>query len=241
MFADAATERVLTLFPVLRERLDQRAGLLSGGEQQMLALAQALLCRPKLLMIDELSLGLAPSVVAQLLEVIRALAASGVTVVIVEQSVNVATAISSRAIFMERGRVRFSGPTPDLSQQPKLLRSVFMHAARRAKTRTEAVPEALPSGAPGAAAFEISNVSKHFGGLAALQNVNLQVAPGEIVGIIGSNGAGKTTLFDVCSGFTVPTRDTCGCTGRTSPVFPRPAGPSAGSDGCSRMPGSSRR
>jgi ABC-type branched-subunit amino acid transport system ATPase component/ABC-type branched-subunit amino acid transport system permease subunit len=207
-FADAATERVLTLFPVLRERLEQRAGLLSGGEQQMLALAQALLCRPKLLMIDELSLGLAPSVVAQLLEVVRALAASGVTVVIVEQSVNVATAISSRAIFMERGRVRFSGPTPDLSQQPKLLRSVFMHAARRAKKRTdESVPEVLPGLPPGAqraAAFEVVDVSKHFGGLSALEHVSLEVAPGEIVGIIGSNGAGKTTLFDVCSGFTLP-------------------------------------
>ena len=207
-FADAATERVLDLFPVLRERLEQRAGLLSGGEQQMLALAQALLCRPKLLMIDELSLGLAPNVVAQLLEVIRALAASGVTVVIVEQSVNVATAISSRAIFMERGRVRFSGPTPDLSQQPKLLRSVFMHAARRAKRRTaEAAPSAFagPSAnAVGPPAFEVVSVSKHFGGLSALQQVSFQVAPGEIVGIIGSNGAGKTTLFDVCSGFTSP-------------------------------------
>ena len=208
-FADAAHERVLALFPVLRDRLDQRAGLLSGGEQQMLALALALLCRPRLLLIDELSLGLAPSVVAQLLEVIRALAASGVTVVIVEQSVNVATAISSRAIFIERGRVRFSGPTPDLSQQPKLLRSVFMHAARRAKRRTADVsPRALPAGAEGTPAFEVVNVSKRFGGLEALRNVNLRVAPGEIVGIIGSNGAGKTTLFDVCSGFTLPNEGT---------------------------------
>jgi ABC-type branched-subunit amino acid transport system ATPase component/ABC-type branched-subunit amino acid transport system permease subunit len=134
-FAQAATERVFALFPVLRARQHQRAGLLSGGEQQMLALGQSLLCRPKLLLIDELSLGLAPTVVADLLEVIRALAASGVTVMVVEQSVNVATAISNRAIFMERGRVRFSGPTPDLSQQPQLLRSVFLRAAERAKQR----------------------------------------------------------------------------------------------------------
>jgi len=77
VFAAAARERVLAMFPVLRERLDQQAGSLSGGEQQMLALAQALLCRPKLLMIDELSLGLAPSVVAQLLDVIRALNSYG--------------------------------------------------------------------------------------------------------------------------------------------------------------------
>lgn len=136
-FAKAATERVLSLFPVLRARQRQRAGLLSGGEQQMLALSQSLICRPKVLLIDELSLGLAPSVVANLLDVIRALAASGVTVVVVEQSVNVATAISNRAIFMERGRVRFSGPTPDLSRQPELLRSVFLHAADRARKRKQ--------------------------------------------------------------------------------------------------------
>ena len=71
------------------------------------------------------------------LEVIRSLAASGVTVVVVEQSVNVATAISNRAIFIERGRVRFSGPTPDLSRQPELLRSVFLHAADRARKRKD--------------------------------------------------------------------------------------------------------
>lgn len=247
-FANAATERILTLFPVLRARLHQRAGLLSGGEQQMLALGQALLCRPKVLMIDELSLGLAPSVVADLLEVIRSLAASGVTIVVVEQSVNVATAISNRAIFMERGRVRFSGPTPDLSRQPELLRSVFLHAADRARKRKHeasggpvdhrrtseavvaalvgldspatphSVPPAAPTGfAPGvpaigrqepedngvvvAPAFSVAGVTKHFGGVSALTDVSLSVAPGEILGIIGSNGAGKTTLFDVGSGY----------------------------------------
>ena len=233
VFVTAAQKRVLTLFPVLAERQNQRAGQLSGGEQQMLALAQALLCKPKLLMIDELSLGLAPSVVTQLLEVIRALAASGVTVVIVEQSVNVATAISSRAVFMERGRVRFSGQTPDLAQQPKLLRSVFLHAAKRARKRTDeskagAVDGPLAAPALGGGysvgedrspavaggqgpggrppAYEVVGVSKQFGGVAALVDVNLHVQQGEILGIIGSNGAGKTSLFDVCSGFTVPDR-----------------------------------
>ncbi len=207
-FAAAATERVLTMFPVLRDRLGQRGDLLSGGEQQMLALAQALLCRPKVLLIDELSLGLSPTVVSQRLDVLRALAASGVTVVIVEQSVNVATAISSRAIFIERGRVRFSGPTPDLSQQPKLLRSVFLHAAKRARKRyVPGQEQAAPVGGGvggSTPAFAAAGLSKQFGGVSALRNVSLQVAPGEILGVIGANGAGKTTLFDVCSGFTAP-------------------------------------
>ena len=208
VFATAATERVLTLFPVLGERLEQLAGSLSVGEQQMLVLAQALLCRPKLLMIDELSLGLAPSVVVQMLDVIRALAASGVTVVIVEQSVNVATSISGRAIFMERGRVRFSGPTPDLSQQPHLLRSVFVHAAQRAERRTPGTTSVASAADQVAPAFAVTDVSKRFGKLAALRNLSLQIGGGEILGIIGANGAGKTTLFDVCSGFVAPDRGT---------------------------------
>jgi branched-chain amino acid transport system permease protein len=132
-FVEAATDRVLQLFPQLRNRLRNKAELLSGGEQQMLALSQALLCKPKLLMIDELSLGLAPTVVNDLLKVVTDLAKSGVTIVVVEQSINVATAISNRAVFMERGRIRFSGPTPDLSQQPTLLRSVFISAAMKAR------------------------------------------------------------------------------------------------------------
>ncbi|MHB8670287.1 MAG: ABC transporter permease subunit, partial [Acidimicrobiales bacterium] len=97
------TREVFELFPVLSERLGVRAGDLSGGQQQMLTLAQALMCRPRLLMIDELSLGLAPTIVAQLLDVVRSLAAAGITVVVVEQSVNVATSLAGRAVFMERG------------------------------------------------------------------------------------------------------------------------------------------
>src|SRR5207237_3975635 len=83
-----ATEAVFGYFPVLRERLDEIDGNLSGGQQQMLTLSQAFLSRPRLLMIDELSLGLAPTIVAQLLEIVRAIAASGTTIVLVAQSVD---------------------------------------------------------------------------------------------------------------------------------------------------------
>ncbi len=138
-------ERTFELFPVLADRLSTRAGLLSGGEQQMLALAQAFLCSPKVLMIDELSLGLAPTVVAEVLGAVRRLVEEGTTVVVVEQSVNVATAIADRAVFLERGRVRFFGPTPDLTAQHDLLRSVFLRAAARAVTSHDA-PAQVSSG-----------------------------------------------------------------------------------------------
>lgn len=120
------TEAVLDTFPALRERLKSRAGALSGGQQQMLAVAKALMLEPELLLVDELSLGLAPLVVQELLQVVEGLKRSGVTMIIVEQSVNVALAIADRAVFMERGRIRFEGPAQDLLERDDLLRAVFL-------------------------------------------------------------------------------------------------------------------
>ena len=121
-----SVERVYRVFPLVKDRLDQRAGLLSGGQQQMLALSKAILLEPEVLLIDELSLGLAPVVVQELLEVVERLKADGLTMIIVEQSVNVALSIADRAIFMERGQVRFQGPAKDLLQRDDLLRAVFL-------------------------------------------------------------------------------------------------------------------
>ncbi len=119
-------EIVYDTFPLLRERLDDRAGSLSGGQQQMLALGKAVLLEPDLLMIDELSLGLAPVVVQELLEVVERMKGLGLTMVIVEQSVNVALSIADRAVFMERGRIRFEGPAQELLERGDLLRAVFL-------------------------------------------------------------------------------------------------------------------
>jgi ABC-type branched-subunit amino acid transport system ATPase component len=122
----ARTSRVLALFPDLAERLDQEAGSLSGGQQQMLALALVLLHDPEVLIIDELSLGLAPVVVQQLLAVVEQLKAQGLTIVVVEQSLNVALAIADRAVFMEKGQVRFEGVAADLADRDDLVRAVFL-------------------------------------------------------------------------------------------------------------------
>jgi branched-chain amino acid transport system ATP-binding protein len=121
--------RVLDLFPSLRPRLDQAAGSMSGGEQQMVAIAKALQLRPKLLIIDELSLGLAPIIVEQLVKVLEDLKAQGVTMLIVEQSLNLALSFSDRAYFMEKGEVRFSGPATELLERGDLVRAVFLGAA----------------------------------------------------------------------------------------------------------------
>jgi len=119
-------EQVLDQFPALRARLDEPASNLSGGQQQMLALGMAFLGRPRLLLIDELSLGLAPVMVEQLLPMIAAIREQGTTVIIVEQSVNLALTIAETAYFMEKGEIRFHGPTAELLARPDILRSVFL-------------------------------------------------------------------------------------------------------------------
>ncbi len=137
---EAAKAEVETLFPILKQRSAQMAGNLSGGEQQMLALGGALMTRPELLMIDELSLGLAPTIVGQLLEVVREIHRRGTTIVIVEQSVNVALNLAERAVFMEKGEVRFTGPTSELLERPDILRSVFIAGASAGAEPAESEP-----------------------------------------------------------------------------------------------------
>lgn len=122
---------VLSTFPRLAERLDQQAGSLSGGEQQQLALAKALLLDPKLLCVDELSLGLAPVIVGELLEIVQRIHESGVTVVLVEQSLNVASQLCERAVFLEKGQVRFEGRTADLLERDDIARAVFLGEGTR--------------------------------------------------------------------------------------------------------------
>jgi branched-chain amino acid transport system ATP-binding protein len=122
-------DEALGTFPELAPRLDQAAGTLSGGEQQMLALARVMMTKPRLLMIDELALGLAPMTVEHLMKIVRRLNADGTTVILVEQSVNRAMSLAERAFFLERGELRFDGPTSELIQRDDLLRPVFLAEA----------------------------------------------------------------------------------------------------------------
>ncbi|TML63766.1 MAG: MFS transporter [Actinobacteria bacterium] len=225
-----ATERVLEYFPILRTRWDTPAGNLSGGEQQMLSLGQAFIARPKLLLIDELSLGLAPTVVERLLEIVRAIHDNGTTIILVEQSVNVALRLAERAFFLEKGEVRFSGRTAELLERKDILRAVFLRGAAAvadeelvARTNGEASGEGQAQSARKRAqvaedvaarhadhraalllrpaALQVRGLSKRFGGIAAGSDVDLTLHEGEILGLIGPNGAGKTTIFDLICGF----------------------------------------
>ncbi|MEY2425667.1 MAG: hypothetical protein QOI61_1239, partial [Actinomycetota bacterium] len=199
----ARIDHVLDMFPRVKERWSQMAGNLSGGEQQQLALGMAFVAKPELLIIDELSLGLAPTIVEQLLGIVRQIHDDGCTIILVEQSVNIALTIASRAYFMEKGEVRFSGPTAELLERGDILRSVFLEGAgskkgaARAKKPTATGPTNGDRVPP---ILEVQGLTKRFGGITAVSDVTFELAPGEIIGLIGPNGAGKTTIFDMLSG-----------------------------------------
>jgi ABC-type branched-subunit amino acid transport system ATPase component len=126
----ARMAEVLDTFPALKKSLRRHAGTMSGGEQQQLALAKALLLDPKVLCIDELSLGLAPVVVQELMAIVQSLLDRGLTLVIVEQSISVACQICERAVFMEKGEVRFEGRAAELLERDDIARAVFLGGQR---------------------------------------------------------------------------------------------------------------
>jgi ABC-type branched-subunit amino acid transport system ATPase component len=182
------------LFPILRERATQRAGLLSGGEQQMLAIGRALMASPKVLLLDEPSLGLAPKIVERVGEVVREINARGVTVLLVEQNAAMALAVADLAVVLEVGRVALEGTAAELSKS-EAVRERYLGVTPTSTT-------AKPAGSveSSASTLEVDGLSVRFGGISALSDVSFAVEPGSLHALIGPNGAGKSTCLNVLSG-----------------------------------------
>jgi ABC-type branched-subunit amino acid transport system ATPase component len=210
-----ATKTVLDYFPVLSRRWHTPAGSLSGGEQQMLSLSMAFIAKPKLLIIDELSLGLAPTVIESLLGIVKGIHDRGSAVILVEQSINLALRLCDRAIFMEKGQVVFSGSTTDLLDRQDIVRAVLLGGSNESPTDAQSLigkaPAVTVSEADGVRPADAARDSHHavlsarglyqsFGGVVAVDDVDLDLYRGEILGLLGPNGAGKTTIFELLSG-----------------------------------------
>jgi branched-chain amino acid transport system ATP-binding protein len=142
--AQTGRARALELFPELEKRLGNPARALSGGEQQMVVLAQALVSEPRFVIIDELSLGLAPVVIQRLIPTIRAIAQAGIGVLLIEQFATVALGLAKRAYVVEGGRLRFSGDAQELREKPELLHTAYLY-------RGAGAPNGSPTGAPAGA------------------------------------------------------------------------------------------
>ena len=128
--ADSEVEAALEVFPELKQRVNVAAQNLSGGQKQMVVVAQALICRPRYLLIDELSFGLAPAIVQRLGETIAAIAKRGVGILLIEQFTTLALSLANRAYVMERGEIAFSGTAAELRQHPEILHGAYLASGK---------------------------------------------------------------------------------------------------------------
>jgi branched-chain amino acid transport system ATP-binding protein len=200
-----AYERVFDLFPRLGERRKQRGVLLSGGEQQMLAIGRALMSEPKLLLLDEPSLGLAPKIVERIAEVIQQINRDGTAVVLVEQNAAMALDIASQAYVLEVGEVTLHGPAAELAASTEVQERYLGISGAPVEAHEPSGPvESKRDVQP----LVAEKLTVRFGGICALEDVSFRVEPGTVHAVIGPNGAGKSTSLNVLTGVYAPTSGT---------------------------------
>ena len=197
-------DRVYTMFPKLHERREQKAGLLSGGEQQMLAIGRALMGQPRLLLLDEPSLGLAPLIVGVVFDAIREIARSGISILVVEQNAHAALGVAERGYVLSEGRIVLEGSATELAATESI-RNAFLRGDASAR------PALAPPAAAGPevaveSMLDVRNLTRNFGGLVATDNLSFTVKRHQFLGVIGPNGAGKTTLLNLITGYLRPSR-----------------------------------
>jgi ABC-type branched-subunit amino acid transport system ATPase component len=202
-----ARERVFELFPRLHERRRQRGVLLSGGEQQMLAIGRALMSNPKLLLLDEPSLGLAPQIVERIGQVVRDINKQGTAVVLVEQNAAMALDVADTAYMLEVGKVSLSGSSSELSETDEVRERYLGVGAGHTATNGggPAASNAADGNGRDPRPLSVDDVTVRFGGISALEDVSLEVEPRSVHALIGPNGAGKSTCLNLLTGVYAPT------------------------------------
>ncbi|WP_432534399.1 ATP-binding cassette domain-containing protein [Kineococcus arenarius] len=195
-----ARDRVFDLFPILAERRDQPGGLLSGGQQQMLAMGRALMVSPRLLLLDEPSLGLAPLLVDQIGDIITEINRQGTSVLLIEQNAVMGLRVSHAASVLEVGRVTAAGSAAELSASDEVQERYLGAAAPVTTTGPVAVEDPAIATAEPPQPLRVEGLTVRFGGITALSDVGFTVEPGTVHAIIGPNGAGKSTLVNVLGG-----------------------------------------
>ncbi len=195
-----ARDRVFDLFPILAERREQPGGLLSGGQQQMLAMGRALMASPRLLLLDEPSLGLAPLLVDQIGEIVTEINRQGTAVLLIEQNAVMGLRVADAASVLEVGRVTAAGTAAELSASDEVQERYLGVAVPVVTTDPVVVDEPeIPTAQP-PQQLRVEGLTVRFGGIAALSDVSFTVEPGTVHALIGPNGAGKSTLVNVLGG-----------------------------------------